>query len=705
MSNPFFSVIIPSYNRGRLIGETIKSFLKQTFKDFELIIIDDGSSDNTKELMQQYLKDPRISYIYQENKERGAARNRGAEEAKGTYLLFFDSDDIALPEHLEKAHEFIMQHGDDNVMWLHGAYNIYYKGNIVSLHKKPLSGWATKRLIKGNDIWICTLFIKADFFKTLLFDEDRELAGSEDWEFAIRASFKAPVFYQPYPTVLMRQHAGRSMDSPEVAKRSKLSVLNKVFSDGDRNISIKKYKHKAYAYGYLYIAIAYFSKNDLDNAKPFVKKALLSDPNILFTSRFLEWAVRIFLFPFVNFNRRFNRVLYFTYNGLCQPLGQSQVIPYIIGLSKQGYKFTILSFEHHYEKDFEKEYQKVKIQLDEAGIGWIALKYHKYPHFFSSVYDISHGIVKAILFYTQEPYYIIHARSYVPGMMALLLKKLISTKIIFDMRGMMADEKVDAGQWTRKSISYKITKLAEKKMLKNADAIVVLTNNISTYLKPFAYINAPITVIPTCVDSKRFPARDLPERERIRKELDVSDRLVVVYSGSLGTWYMFDKMVEYFNAVKNAYPKAFFLILNKSEHKYAKQFLESSGVEVSDYLIKVVSPDVVYKYLWATDIGIFFIKPSFAKQSSSPTKLAEYLACGLPVIGNSGVGDTEEIILGNNLGSIVYRFNDEEFKRAFEIALSYTREHDFQNRAREFVIKQMSVEVGVERYKGIYENL
>ena len=434
-------------------------------------------------------------------------------------------------------------------------------------------------------------------------------------------------------------------------------------------------------------------------------------------------------------SKRNNRVLYLTYNGLCQPLGQSQVIPYVVELSKQDYKFTVLSFEHHYEKDFEKEYQKVKAQLDNAGIGWIALKYHKYPRFFSSIYDILHGIIKAISFYIKEPYHIVHARSYVSGMMALVLKRLLRTKFIFDMRGMMADEKVDAGQWTRKSMSYKVTKWAERKMLKDADAIVVLTEKIKTYLQSFIYINAPIMVIPTCVDLNRFPMRqethillktskedgnnspipsllkrgtlllDKDERQQMRQGLGIEDKIVIVYSGSLGTWYMFDEMVEFFKAIKSIEPKAYFLLLNKNEHDYAQRVLKGHGILPQDYMIKAVSPDMVYKYLWASDIGVFFIKPSFSKQSSSPTKLAEYLACGLPVIGNAGVGDTEEIMLENNLGSIVYKFEETEYKRAFERAMQLMKDPDFEKRAQEFVKASLSVEVGVERYKGIYEGL
>jgi glycosyltransferase involved in cell wall biosynthesis len=428
-------------------------------------------------------------------------------------------------------------------------------------------------------------------------------------------------------------------------------------------------------------------------------------------------------------------ILYLTYNGLCQPLGQSQVIPYIIGLSKQGYKFTVLSFEHHYEKDFEKEYQKVKAQLDNAGIGWITLKYHKYPRFFSSIYDILHGIIKAISFYIKEPYYIVHARAHVTGMMALVLKRLLRTKFIFDMRGMMAEEKVDAGQWQYTSLSYKITKYTERLMLKGSDAIVVLTEKIKTYLQSFIYINTPITVIPTCVDLNRFPMRqethilqnntkedgnnspipsllkrgtlllDKDHRQQMRQGLGIEDKIVIVYSGSLGTWYMFDEMVEFFKAIKSIEPKAYFLLLNKNEHDYAQRVLKEHGILPQDYMLKAVSPDEMHKYLWSSDIGLFFYKPTFSRTATYPTKLAEYLACGLPVIGNAGVGDTEEIILENNLGAIVYKFEEVEYKRAFERAMQLMNDPDFEKRAQEFVKASLSVEVGVKMYKGIYERL
>ena len=400
---------------------------------------------------------------------------------------------------------------------------------------------------------------------------------------------------------------------------------------------------------------------------------------------------------------RHNKILYITYNGLCQPLGQSQVIPYLVGLSKHGYKCTVLSFEHHYEKDFAKEYQKVKAQLDSAGIGWISLKYHKNPKFFSSIYDIMHGTFTVFIFFLQQPFYAVHARGYVPAMVGLVLKKVLHTQLIFDMRGLMPDEKVDADQWIRSDLSYNITKRAEKRLLKNADAIIVLTDKIKTYLKAFTYINAPLTVIPTCVDNNRFPPREETKRDMTRKELGVSNKTVIVYSGSLGTWYMFEKMVEFFKTINRLNKNTFFLILNKNEHNYARQMLEKHNISVTDYALKAVNPDEVYRYLWASDIGIFFIKPGFAKQASSPTKLGEYLSCGLPIIANDGIGDVEDVLLHNEIGSILYNFSEDAYNKVFQQATELLKDRDFSKRAQKFIAEYLSVETGIRKYDHIYD--
>src|SRR5882672_6620269 len=96
---PQFSIVMPTYNRAHMVGKTIASILRNDFTDFEVLVVDDGSEDDTEALIAK-LTDPRIHYYKKENGERGAARNYGAIRANGRYINFFDSDDVMYPNHL-----------------------------------------------------------------------------------------------------------------------------------------------------------------------------------------------------------------------------------------------------------------------------------------------------------------------------------------------------------------------------------------------------------------------------------------------------------------------------------------------------------------------------------------------------------------------------------------------------------------------------
>ena len=154
--NIFFSVIIPTYNRADLIGKTIESLLNQTFQNFELLIIDDGSSDNTEEVIKR-IKDERISYFKKQNEERAAARNFGTKKAKGLYVNFFDSDDIAYPNHLETAYNFIQNKGEINIF--HVNYDIKNLNGIIIRNTTPIYN-VNEQLIDGNLIAVDGVFLK-----------------------------------------------------------------------------------------------------------------------------------------------------------------------------------------------------------------------------------------------------------------------------------------------------------------------------------------------------------------------------------------------------------------------------------------------------------------------------------------------------------------------------------------------------------------
>jgi glycosyltransferase involved in cell wall biosynthesis len=135
LSSTKISVIIPTYNRSHLIKDAVESVLSQTYQDFELIIIDDGSTDNTREVLAEYGE--RLQYIYQENQGRSAARNHGINLAKGEYIAFLDSDDVWFPDKLARQVP-ILESAPDNVVLVHG-----YKC-IVDKNLQPIPGWELK---------------------------------------------------------------------------------------------------------------------------------------------------------------------------------------------------------------------------------------------------------------------------------------------------------------------------------------------------------------------------------------------------------------------------------------------------------------------------------------------------------------------------------------------------------------------------------
>lgn len=183
---PFFSVIIPTYNRQRLFEIALKSVLNQTYRDFEVIVVDDGSTDQTSEVIRN-LVDTRIKYLYQENQGVSHARNRGLEISNGKFMAFLDSDDRWVPQKLERVNEATNQHPHISIFH---TDEIWYKGgrllNQKKKHKKP-SGYVYLQALPLCCIGMSTAVVKREVFEKIgLFDES--LPACEDYDFWLRAT-------------------------------------------------------------------------------------------------------------------------------------------------------------------------------------------------------------------------------------------------------------------------------------------------------------------------------------------------------------------------------------------------------------------------------------------------------------------------------------------------------------------------------------
>jgi len=401
------------------------------------------------------------------------------------------------------------------------------------------------------------------------------------------------------------------------------------------------------------------------------------------------------------------KVLYITYDGLTDPLGQSQILPYLIGLSQYGYRFTILSFE---KKDrFQNEKAIIDQLTAESNIDWVPLTFTTRPPLLSKFYDAVRMKRSAVALHRKEGFDMVHCRSYVAADAGLYLKKKFGIKFFFDMRGFWADEKKD-GTWNVKNPLfnrvYKYYKTKEAQYLQHADYIISLTEAGKKEMSTWASFqeNVPVSVIPCCADMQHFSLTNNEQKKKARENLEIKNaQLVLSYLGSVGTWYMLEEMLLFFKEVKKKYPDAKFLFITHTPRQMIDQHIAQLNLEPKDFIITQAARKEVPGLIKASDINISFIKPVYSKISSSPTKLGEVLSMGIPVIVNVGVGDVEETVNNANAGYVLHDFKEEDFKKAVDAIPSLLQKQPAD--IRKAVENVYSLERGIQLYRKSYQQV
>jgi glycosyltransferase involved in cell wall biosynthesis len=407
-----------------------------------------------------------------------------------------------------------------------------------------------------------------------------------------------------------------------------------------------------------------------------------------------------------------HKTLYLCYFGLRQPLVQTQVIPYLQEIAKDGVETHLLTFDAPSEDWTRDRIGREKQALAEKGIEWHSLTYHKRLSIIATAYDIFAGSFFVWKMLRRHQIDILHARVHVPMLMAVLGRKLSGRKpkILFDIRGFFPEEYVDGGNWKKDGLLFKTAKRIEKRLLREADAFVVLTEKARDILFPESRLTGadrsgrPVEVIPCCVDIGRFSFDGA--RDKIRSEYALDDRLVVAYVGSLGTWYMADEMADLFEAAREKDPSAYALVLTQSEYGIMSERLRERGFTDRDFVVKTVSHSEIPKYINVADIAVSFIKPCFSKLSSSPTKIAEYLAGGVPIVTNRGVGDVAELVQGEKVGAVVEGFDKESYARALDYIAVLRESGRLSETCRAVAKEKFDLEqVGGSKYRSLYRKM
>lgn len=376
------------------------------------------------------------------------------------------------------------------------------------------------------------------------------------------------------------------------------------------------------------------------------------------------------------------RVFYVSYDGMGEPLGRSQVLAYLFRLAPD-HDITLFSFE-------KPDCDRVALteELRSHGIDWRPLRYHKRPPVVSTLLDAAQGWWALVRAARQQRPAIVHVRSYVPALIALWARRWTTDRLLFDIRGFWVDERVEGGIWPSARLPYRLlyalAKWCESRFFRAATAVVTLTRASVPQVRAWSgRADLDIDVIPTCVDLERFAAGEpRPGGPGL------------TWCGSIGTWYRFDLVPPL--ARHTGLP----LQVITRQPELATGVLDGMPAKISS-----LAPEQVPAALRAGDIGLSLCVGSFSKQASAPTRFAEYLAAGMPVVVNPGIGDLVEIVEQHRVGVVLRGEDDVAAADAAARLHELLRDPELIGRCRTVARELFDVDAGSRAYAEIYRRM
>lgn len=395
------------------------------------------------------------------------------------------------------------------------------------------------------------------------------------------------------------------------------------------------------------------------------------------------------------------KTLYISYDGIADPLGQSQIVPYLKGISKKA-NIHVISFE---KKHSSSEYiDNLVRDFDQHKITWDRLVFSNKKGFFFKAYDFFVLHKEVLKYLISSNIDVIHSRGLPPAITATFMGLFFRVKLLFDMRGLWADERITKGGWSDNNwidkFQYKIFKQLERFVIKRSSRVVTLTESVIDELEKIQPgVSEKITTIPCAADFRHFsPEHDL---KRAELKLNGSD-FILGYLGSVGPLYQFDKFLDLFKVLKinNENIKALIVTNNLNE---ASDQIKKSNLSLTDsnLILTGATRAEVSGYINCMDVMVSFCTNAYSAKGASPTKIGEALACGVPVLSNKGIGDTDTILSNINGGMILPQLESNDFSKYTKqiMELKLLKSKDLSQRAKRI----FDLEIAINKYLKVYE--
>jgi glycosyltransferase involved in cell wall biosynthesis len=391
--------------------------------------------------------------------------------------------------------------------------------------------------------------------------------------------------------------------------------------------------------------------------------------------------------------------IYVTYWSLRDPLCQGQCLPLVRDQARRGRRMGLVSFESAAWAVPAAERAALTAALEQEGIRWVPLAYHKRPRLLSTLYDVARGVVRCARLVRREGARLVHSRATVPGAIGYWATRLTGALFLNDADGPLSEEYADAGLWRRGSPGHRLARWSEQTCLAAADAVAVLTDLRRQEVQ--GSTRSAVTVLPCGVDTLRF-RRDAEVGARLRAALGLSGR-VLVYAGKSGGWYLTEPMLDFARAAEEALGPVTLLVLTTEG---PDRFAGPATTRGLRCVVRRAEPEEMPAYLSAADAGLSFRLSAPSQRAASPIKNGEYLACGLPVVTTPGAGDYSGMLEARRAGVVLGGLEAGAYRSAAASLAALLAEPGIRERCRQAAVEEVGLrEVVLPRYARLYEEL
>lgn len=389
-------------------------------------------------------------------------------------------------------------------------------------------------------------------------------------------------------------------------------------------------------------------------------------------------------------------LVYLTRNGLLEPLGQSQVWAYLRGLSR-GYRITLITREKAEDWADADAVARLRAECDALGIDWRPGLFRSRPRFIASALDLVSMTYEVWRAARDGRAKLVHARSYIPAAVAWVVWRTTGVPFIFDMRALWPEELITAGRLRRGSWLHRRIVGVERACLRDAAGVVSLTEAALEHLQetyPEEMSGQRVAVIPTCADLDRFmPRTKTPSYARVY--------------GCIGTvlsgWFRLDWLAAFIAAAAARDEAARFDIVTRDDAQKVRDALDPDGELGARLTIGPRNPADMPEAVTGHDVSIMFFTDGLSKLGSSPTRMAEVLGTGIPVVANAGVGDVARNVQNHDVG--VLATGPDTMSQTLEELDRLLADPTLPARCRAAAERVFSLKAGTQSYRALYATI